>query len=1181
MAFIFLLLSSLSVLVRTEVESNTTQAKAQIARQNAILGLNIALGKMQQYVGPDQRVTARADILDQDFEVKHPYWTGVWQQDPGATSGFPEKQFLGWLVSGAEEDDRVPANTTEEQNRLRRIEDDSKRNVNNFRQDGNAEYVRLVWQNTAQDDNGNGDGVTAPLVPILEDNQRTGNYAYWVGDEGVKAKFNLTDPYESASSDAERYYRFRIPQKNGVQAIDGLSSLDANDPELLRTTSLQDLAFLGSIISVPKREYFNVTAVSKGLLTDTRNGGLKKDLSILFGQNSSDDALFNYYFKDDGSGNPAEFRFTPDGGNGIPSGVRRDNLPNWGILRDYYFLGDAVSADGKSVASEVPDSSPALYLLGAANGATFGFTAGIKSTEHPYNNDKHVYHQNNPIHPVISFIQWGLDLSFKDDPGTGFTQETIPTLEFSPIIGLYNPHNATISGIDCKGVLNMMPRITIEGIAGPGAGQSVSFLLQEVTRLVGGYQWVIGDVELKPGETRFYAFDQRTHFFNPDPSVRLPPENYRPLKLFSGSGAYEIPLFYWESGAYRPHILASQAGEPDYIGEGIEGEGTTNKFGLNSSEMNILQSFTSSSTVELTVEMLPIPGGNSDISRAGEVSLWVEQPVSTNLGIPRDNRDHVQRWAFYYDESLSASQSVTDSVAGWNNAASNPAIGIRVALRTVRGDTASPGRFLIDSNIRAITSSRHYDGDSGYQTTFMLEADGTSGMIKEGASGYTTDIALANPSRASGYYGPTRRSLGGSEFNILFDVPRPGQPLMSIASFQHAAVGRYCYDPTYIIGNSYANPRIPLDDDRNTAFTSRGYQIFDWSRIVNTRIWDEFFFSTAPMQTTTDIGSWMSNPIADPLPNSRMLPYDPVYRPDGSSVDISNQTADFLSETGNAANRVNHELIAGKLMLDGAFNVNSTSVNAWSAILSSIKNIGVPVRSLADDGDLIWTDDNRVIISRMSQPYGGPFSEVGASSDANFWTGYRALSSDEVELLAASIVDEVKSRGPFVSLAHFINRDPNSSNPSHQQKGALQAALDEIVNTSDLIDDDFSAKLPNTQLLHPEWPSKPPSQSLDASGFPGYVLQSDLLQSLGPIISARTDTFVVRSYGNSLGASGNIESEAWCEAVVQRIPEPVKVSGIAEERDLVDGKDLNASADFALGRTLKILEFRWLSEEEI
>jgi hypothetical protein len=55
------------------------------AKQNALLALNVAIGELQVAAGPDQRVTARADMHDStpstlaDEGITNPFWLGVYR----------------------------------------------------------------------------------------------------------------------------------------------------------------------------------------------------------------------------------------------------------------------------------------------------------------------------------------------------------------------------------------------------------------------------------------------------------------------------------------------------------------------------------------------------------------------------------------------------------------------------------------------------------------------------------------------------------------------------------------------------------------------------------------------------------------------------------------------------------------------------------------------------------------------------------------------------------------------------------------------------------------------------------------------------------------------------------------------------------------------------------------------
>jgi hypothetical protein len=94
-------------------------------------------------------------------------------------------------------------------------------------------------------------------------------------------------------------------------------------------------------------------------------------------------------------------------------------------------------------------------------------------------------------------------------------------------------------------------------------------------------------------------------------------------------------------------------------------------------------------------------------------------------------------------------------------------------------------------------------------------------------------------------------------------------------------------------------------------------------------------------------------------------------------------------------------------------------------------------------------------------------------------------------------------------------------------------------------------------------------------GAPGFVTQGDLLAMIGPALTARGDTFLIRAYGDAGNAGGPnaLDSRAWLEAVVQRVAEPVTPAGTS-------GEDLWRPTD-VFGRRFKVVSMRWLTSEEI
>jgi len=111
---------------------------------------------------------------------------------------------------------------------------------------------------------------------------------------------------------------------------------------------------------------------------------------------------------------------------------------------------------------------------------------------------------------------------------------------------------------------------------------------------------------------------------------------------------------------------------------------------------------------------------------------------------------------------------------------------------------------------------------------------------------------------------------------------------------------------------------------------------------------------------------------------------------------------------------------ASDLLVDGAFNINSTSVDAWKAQLSSLR--GIPVYKLAHpplEPYPLNNNDETPVVRLFKEPlaHDGPNSNW-----QNSWNDFRKLSDAEISDLAIAIVKQVKLRGPFLSMADFVNR---------------------------------------------------------------------------------------------------------------------------------------------------------------
>jgi hypothetical protein len=345
--------------------------------------------------------------------------------------------------------------------------------------------------------------------------------------------------------------------------------------------------------------------------------------------------------------------------------------------------------------------------------------------------------------------------------------------------------------------------------------------------------------------------------------------------------------------------------------------------------------------------------------------------------------------------------------------------------------------------------------------------------------------------------------------------------------------------------------------------------------LLNHALFDSNFFSTIPQTTDIEIQY-------DSLPNKRLVPIS------------LNTEDDLVRATGTAA--------AENILVDGAFNVNSTSVNAWYALLNSFRGF--------DFGDK--TAGQGIFPRSLNQSTEYVEGVVdGSTDDDAAWAGWRHIEDNATELedrtlykLAEAIVEEVKARGPFVSMSDFVNRRLVTNDDDDARlglSGALQAAIDRTLNQNfdDAYDVDpdkmasryvgdgasTATRLEYEGVVDVEHLGSGPIYDLEdnelanassAAAMPAWVLQADLLQALAPALTVRSDTFTIRSYGNVLDPiSGEVSAEAYVEAIVQRIPEYVDSSDTPETNP-----PLSTTNQLA-GRRFNIVAIRFLDQSAL
>jgi hypothetical protein len=393
------------------------------------------------------------------------------------------------------------------------------------------------------------------------------------------------------------------------------------------------------------------------------------------------------------------------------------------------------------------------------------------------------------------------------------------------------------------------------------------------------------------------------------------------------------------------------------------------------------------------------------------------------------------------------------------------------------------------------------------------------------------NFAVGNPSLLLDRYPGSASSPAGTSFNEdvpVFELPR--SPLLSLGQLQHLTL-----------------PALqPFWFGRSAASTGPA----EW----NNALFDQHFFSGLGS------GSNWSSP-ASPLPNTlaRVL----RHKPDGTDVATTDLDASGLS--------------AKYVLQGGAFNLNSTEPDAWAAVLRSVRFPTGREFKYLDADDTTGTNADTATATLEAAAAFPRFSHSAQEtykttpnypqSDSNSSTssspvmlhteyyrqGFRTLDAATVTSLAKNISDAVKARiaasGPFTSLEEFLNPAAGAGTPSLLE----QAILDLNLN-----DDPAN---PGTPL--------PFSSS--------FLTQADIMTALAPALFVRSDTFTVRAYGEATNpTTGATEGKAWCEAIVQRFPEPFAPGTPSQP---TDDEYKTPPGDF--GRRFKIISLRWLTKSDI
>lgn len=1143
MGFLLLLLVGLSTTVWIEVHRAKQDEYSLLAQQNAKMAVLSAIGELQRTLGPDTRTSARADIVyDDDVGEYQSRWTGVWRMpSPDDPSGFPDgidprskPELITWLVSGNE---GLSGGSL------------------NYRPDsldgGSSVGTVLLLRESEAGDVSEGivsySAVRAPKVEIPG-----GAYAWWVEDEGIKYKISAVA--ENYNTDTRPLF----PLGNSAGFFSEKFDVNFDHPRQYWDSIFNLESISNSNPDLGKLEP-HVTLNGYGVIADSLRGGLRLDLSAILEMSPAE---FQSSVLPILPGNRMYAEYLGDFSGGVADSGKG---PDWILLRHYGALREAAGNQG-------------IVIRPTERSAVGGTTVETVNSI--------------GVFPIMEKFQVYITVRLSEDLTPEDTEFATfrPRLYFLPALVLWNPYDKPLVTNELllfRWMYRDSKRAWGHNFA---AGTYINNEWVEY-EIDGG---LFGGKEGKFPTTHSQGDSNRTEFrlrnTNSQLPLIIPPGEAivftmkRNAKLETGKTnvydmepgfrnfgfyadaehTFRVPRSQMESGEI-PAIFVDLRGRTEDASskEELSGfEGFDFRFLMGSVTLQRMMSFRFkrddwNSAVKGTVSRL---SGNE--RRYGQDPNGPEpfEIPFNNLGVPSDTTP-----------ALSLGEPVP--------------IGYEIGLQkpspraSLHGNYEFEGvRLFASYNPRGPSNvgqwSNFTERNLLYYQMIVFENQATGQQAQQ-----TQQIQLWDDDR-SAYVGYSDGPTGSKSFS-LFHLPDQGERIRSVGELRHLdLVGnnlsmhvstessrkRLEAGPSFVLGEARADPFIPLSSYE--AVFGGQYRHVDHQWLANRQIWDRFFVSTIP---------W-NGPITFPLENGRLIP-----------LDDSLLNEQFVPTFNN---------VASKLMIDGAFNINSTSVPAWKALLAQFW--GQPV--VLADGTEIKAEEESSFID-LPFPQSGPY-RGGGTSTPELYGGYRQLAEAEIDALAREIVKLIKERGPFVSLADFINRSirpedgiwgdkdppPNQSLSALADDprlfGLLQAAIEKAGLNDDLgpsSSDYVTTNVPpwngggitsNERNLH----VLPAAVGPFMEGAPGYLTQGKLLQRLGPVLSARSDTYRIRAYGEVRNPLNNeVEAQAYAEVIVQRLPEYVDPADSPE----TPVNELTQAINREFGRRFVISSFRWLNPNEL
>jgi type II secretory pathway pseudopilin PulG len=1199
-------LLTLSAVSLRGTSQSQTRSEAQA---NARLALMLAIGELQKHTGADTRVTAPADIIDPSA----PNLTGVWKSWEGTDhdgTGRPIKpaypvktkaesdkgNFLTWLVSSAgtstaPSDPGSFASNTPVPGTIPLLADGSL-------QSSDSRQIHVVP--TASEDGG--------------------RFAWWVSPENQKAR--LSQPHEPRTNDAAGWLEMGQSHLVPNPAVFGLQALiddpegfipDLNSPKPARRalTLASTELIADDNAAEPQHSFHDLSTSATGLLTNTATGGWRKDLSIL---SEKWDGIYSSY----PGGKLPLFRYAPETGSTsqVPKPTtnnydpRQSNLYPWSeysLILGYKQPGTyhAASASWASLQSFTTSYKTFSYNNGVVKSPVVWDKIAKQRASSITSDEIYNHKHKQRLHPQIARMQILVYGRATEDPAR-LNQDPKRyqlNLMYVPFYTLWNPYNITLEH-KISGTLN----------GGQGSGTHQNFFGVGWRRSLPGAMAIVDKVTFPNPDSvpinqyrlltngNFQTLDWPNNYANPYDN-ELNQAKY-------GTKSTWRDLRTW--ACWLPEgTLTYKPGEakffsPEWIdnGYGFGGGAFRMKEGYNprsivgrefSYASNLLASknywflFRSDRLTQPYRDRAPGYGfsvsfgdGSSHFGGTAVLPSGLENEFHNITALVNES-EGIKYWP--PDEVDEVGYSVGELASGPWIPLFSMSFGPRMTIGTGPGTKQNrPTKGVVQNNALAA----------------MVLSEPDSGKAKDHPANNTFDFAFhslsigstitPNLSDSKGFIGTGYQSGDGLSRLIMAEIPlRPIASLVELQGWNPRGNNPYPPFQMNLIGNSDATPLIPKDNIAPSTLAPSDVQfnlMHDDAYCANHLLFDDWFVSSIAPQPQVLGGNIARNMdvfYRDFLAGGEKLSnrsYQPI--PEDSGLTTSQATA-RVQEIINS--RDGWLKVASRLEVDGMFNVNSTSVDAWKAMLGHARSRDEIALHGKDRIEPTGTSNGHAV-TRGAAAYdvkaGSGAAIGGEAENASEYLGFRSLTDDQIEDLAHKIVDQVRLRGPFLSLSEFVNRQLGRNNDL-ALAGAVQTAI------NNLQEDPMKVlRTPANGLSDNTMPTNDPkmagadyefamaAEGSSAYGVPGWIRQADILRPIAPILSARDDTFTIRAYGDAKDAGGNVVARAWCEAVVKRTRDFCDPSDAA---DSIEPPVSPANAKF--GRRYQIVTFRWLHPDEI